>query len=470
MSSKHVTIFCYFGDNSERPWLPRKKTYLKRSSGVAVKLGNKIGVLTTLHGVRYCHKCVIVESNTKHVLEKHIRIDAPELDLTFIFAPDLTQYFSQEDFIEIKTDEKKCIVHEEVTESLKNNKLKINSLKATIVNHKLEKQMSLNYPMLKYFYITFDDLDVYDDEQIEGLSGTSVLLNDKIIGVLLNILDGSNNVSIIPSSIILMFLIHINENNTENTNDYYLTGVPFLYTIGQTDLGDGKQSNILIVTKTYCSQIKIDDVITSINGLNFNKYGFINSVNLPMDTWISMNNFKKIVLTLFRDVKKNDDYQKIDVAVTPHFINTKIKIPISSKIDYCMWSGLIFIQLTEEILKYYHNLGTSLYTSLIEHHFNNPFDDNEKKIIVMIDMDKTHMSPKIQDLFSKYNLPISQPKMNIFDVPVVTKCDGKNVKNLADLIDKLNMGKTHRISMVTKFSGRFNFDFDEMITDVIATK
>jgi hypothetical protein len=469
MASKHVTVFCFFGDNSERPWLPCKKIYLKRSSGIAIKMGDNIGVLTTLHGVQYCHDCVIVESNTKHVLEKHIRIDAPELDLTFISVPDLTEYFVITDFAEIGIDQKKCIVHEEITESLKNNRQKKNLLKATIISHKLEKQMSLNYPMLQYFYIIFDDPDIYNDEQIKGLSGTCVLSNDKIIGILLNILNESNNVSIIPTSMILMFLTHISENNSREPNNYYLMGVPFLYTVGDTDLGDGKQSNILIVTKTYCSQIKNDDIISNINGLSFNKHGFINSVNLPIDTWISMNNLKKMSLTLFRDVKKNDDYQKMDVIISSHLINTKIKIPISSKIEYFIWSGLIFVELTENILKYYHDSGISLYTSLIEHHFNNPFDDINKKIIVMIDADKTYMSPKIQELFIKHKLPILHSNTDIYDVPIVTKCDGKNVKNLADLIDKLHIGNMHRILMTTRFNGRFKFDFDEAITNVVTT-
>lgn len=424
-------------------WKNKSNKLIKYSNGVIYR--NRI--ITCFHGTNFAEE-IIIDSKKIEVLNT-----SPEVDLTVLSCPESFKKTNIEpsyDLSEIDTIKGKINVDNKELE-IKFNK---------IIFKKIHGPSSPTLPYISGKLETTQKIDYH------GLSGSGVVVEDKLIGIIDCLID--EEIIIIPTIVIDQVIDGIESFpilpiygrivKCKDTKGNAINGV-FVSEHSPLDFRNNKKSKLVI---------NDDDILISLNGISLNESGYIYSnklkISIPLESYIALFCIptSKITLEIFRkkQIKGNSVYELMKLNLHPINSNLVNRIPIYiSDKKYIIYKNLVLCELDEYLLnhmkcepsdaiKWYHNK---------DYYNTNKF----QRIVVIIDIIKDNKNKDLIDLYQSLSLDkilgvVSRiHKKNVVNLETIEK----TIKSLKtpSLTIRLDIDKVFTISYVTRKNKRLRY-------------
>lgn len=348
---------------------------------------------------------------------------------------------------------------------LKSNEFEFNDLNASVTEILLEKNniTSLNLPSIPLLSVRLSD-DFSDISDLKGISG-SLLINDKkVIGMVSSIINSL--VNIIPSYVIARFL-----------NEIQLTGKfdGICTLVGNYTLCDfddpTSRSHIfgMFIENTFdinynnhyyyenrasLMNLRKNDIIICVNDIILNEKGqiFDKVIGIAIDfrSYIALNYEcgSSIPLTIMRPSNNNpDDYKKKKIFVKARPLNSMKYIPITFNNKTYNYHGLIFGEISEDIINNYSNNGIFIVTSFSDFYLNTPYRNQNEYVVVLLDIDKSVIHNNILMKMNDIGLPLINKKDRTYIMPIISKINKKKITSLEDLRSILDKEEEVKINL-----------------------
>jgi len=217
-----------------------------------------------------------------------------------------------------------------------------------------------------------------DTLNIEGLSGCCVIVDTNIVGMLTSIHNGM--MEAIPISIIYLFV-----------STSIIRGTPKLYGLPiTTQVVDIESDDVCSMTchmiDRAINDFNQDDIICSINQTPFNSDGTINSSDfdyqLPLNTWLMFEFLKKKSLSFEIQRLIGRDYKKIIKKSEGILYDTIYNVNISDTYKYLYWKGIIFTELSEELIYKLKKLKYNTDSNIFKQ-YHIPTNSSNKYVVVV---------------------------------------------------------------------------------------
>jgi len=438
------------------------KKIIKYSMGTFIKIKNTLYVLSCYHGIQNYNEIYLYElkkindtSYTINKIETSVACYSDELDLALLSLNDShnfntadiddfsLRFLKKNDVIEIVYDETKKISESKLIK----NKSKIELIyKETIY----EKYSSFNMPELPYLKFSIKNISEDLIRNLKGLSGI-ICYNkqNKIIGMLSNYSKVDNHVKIIPSVVIKNFILEYSKKQRYDG----ISGLIFKNSFCEFE-HENNDYNGIIVEKTfgikYKDTFKNGDIIFKINDKVISKDGKIYDEeigeSIPFNSFISLNTNvdDEVNLVLMRNNPKLNDYEEIKVPVKAISYNQARKIDLNHNDKFVECNGLIFTEISENIIEFYRNHNIHLIGKLLKHFANDSYGPNEHhKKIVLINILNNKFSKENMKEINKFGLPLIKKRnsKNEYYMCILDTVNGKKVTNLSNLTNRLSNNK-----------------------------
>jgi hypothetical protein len=219
---------------------------------------------------------------------------------------------------------------------------------------------------------------------------------------------------------------------------------------------DGKIVNALHVQGSNLIQsgkIKKDDIIYQIDGNYINKDGnlIINKrTKLPIETYFAESkgfNNKKVNLTLYREDSKSKEYKRKELQVEMFNVVQNKIIPTSFSNDYFQINGLLFCEISENIIRCYANNGFILGGNIIDAFKKKRYTQSKKRIVGLVNMDKNILGRKCYKTFQKLGIPLHKNGKQYF-LPIVKSVNTRIVKNLDGMAQATPLSDRRMLTIV----------------------
>ncbi len=419
------------------------KPVIKSTLGTVVNLKNGSYVLTCFHGIRNAYELSIYKLGTrckKYTVSKII--PACELDLALLKIDNYDDSFLDAHKFVTSYPNIKSNLMFYIKEIGKNSRVsRLCHCRVEEISN--EKQVSFNVPDMPIVSVKL--LDTIDE--FNGISGACVFdKNGYVSGVISNIKDITKLLSIVPSVSILRLFTEVDE------YDDFLG----LCTLVLSSKFDKEQNGHLVVNSydinynnniytkkpdILGSNLRKHDIIQSVNGYQFDqKTGLlaINDLQIPFETYLALNckNDDDMHIKIYRQSKKKSECKDLKIKARP--LNTLRYVHILEENKYVEYAGITFVELSEELLDLYKNMGIRLSGSILKYYVRTPFRNSNAKVIVMLDVDRTKLSDKILAKFDEIGLPLINVNAQQYYVPQLTKINNKKILDMSMLNDVLN--------------------------------
>ncbi len=313
-------------------------------------------------------------------------------------------------------------------------------------------------PELPYINVTVFDNNVDLDEFLDELSGSIVKnKSNEIVGIISKIFTDSKIISIIPTVSICRFFDEYKKNDTFygicniiakvkdceieiNNNTQYGLQIDDNYDINYNKCVF--DNSILKTTKIRGQNLRNNDVICEINNLKLNDENMVYckaiGMNVPVSTYIALNYMigDMIEFVIYRP---SSNIKRIKIKARP--IKTAKYLPILYDKKYIDYNGLIFIELSEELIELYVNNGYYFDKVVDEYMDKRPYRNSDEKIVVLIDIIRKKISKKDLLLFDKLNIPFECSTEQNYNIYKLTKINKNKVTCLESIKDILTHKK-----------------------------
>lgn len=326
----------------------------------------------------------------------------------------------------------------------------VNFIECEIMNIKLEKYNSLNLPHMPYINVKIKN-DYDDISELNGLSGSLVINDNKIIGMVSNAKVDNSQISLIPTFIFKRFINEIEINKTfqgvctivgkfsiceyKNENiKYNGIYVEDCYDINYNNFDFIKKESLMVGRN-----LKTGDIIYEINNKFLNDKGEIYDDNIKISinyqTYISLN-YKcgdLIPLKILRERNVNDYREKIlNVKARP--ISSLKYIPVSFNNFTLNHKGFVFMEVSEDLIDKCRKNGIDICKSIFNQYCLKPYRNEKKHIIVLIDIERDKINEYCLEQIDKIGLPFVNNNNNEeYDLAVVRKFNKRKVNTLESL-------------------------------------
>ena len=428
-------------------WITKEsKRVVKHSIGSLIKLKEDYYILTCYHGIKDYELVNFYSFNVSNKIVKFgCKVDqiSQEMDLALLKLEvkdkPIIDYFTMDNILinlsTLTNNSKVSVLSQEykfVSETdiqIKNNKIDTEILELIFDN-----QQSLNMPKLPFLVIK-----LHDYKHIDGLSGSPVMLNDKLVGIISNVND-EDCINIISSVTIQRFLLEFLKCNK-------ISGLCDMI----ADLKicrweeDEKSNTGFLVTNSYGKknqdELCKNDIIYEVNNQKINNQGELYDAqldcNVPISTFISLNYMADddLEIKVLRQNKKSEyDQKKIVLKLLP--VERYKYVPLEFNQQHIECDGLIFIELNEELLQYYRNQNIILEGSLLEYYCETPYKKKNQlndKIIIFVQINVDNINKQDLLILKRNNLPLVNLENNIYSFPILTKINNQKIKKLDDI-------------------------------------
>lgn len=294
---------------------------------------------------------------------------------------------------------------------------------------------SMNHVKLPLLCVIFNNQETFQD-----ISGTIVLQNRKIIGILSNFFD--NYIHVVPSILIMRFLKEFILINTfsglctivcdyecedidiknDNTHNYCLF-VKDNYNIKYNKFKESNNKNGNTLKNNY--------YIVAINGKLLNDDYKIYEDTLdeyicPM-LYIALNFQINQLIPL--SVYDGNLIKQINIKARP--LESIKYIPIKSN-DVLNVRGLVLKEVDEECILSYYDIDAMLDGVFMDNYFENKYSSNPFRWVYIDSFDISDKQGYLNE-YTKANLLNHMIDTNTYTLPIVNKVNGKKVKGLANL-------------------------------------
>ena len=316
--------------------------------------------------------------------------------------------------------------------------------------HRLKSEMYPKIPLIEIkTYNKSKGQEIY-----KGLTGSLVGHTNKIYGMITYI-DKSNNIMhAIPSYCLILFF------NMGIKGDEIKT---ICLSSKICSFGAKEEKTGHIVAKgygiTYVTKIKDktkeimfrkDDIIESIDNINFNENGEIYmkeiGMYVPIDTYMTLTNNEKYQINYYTK-RKGDHVQVKDRYFMPVPISKHLRFHLGYYKNVYKYKGLIITEMSEELLDYYNKQGIKL--EYIEDFYTECFTKKQEKLIVVIGVDYNDISSSIGEVYKGIGLPLvpfSDDKVTKYYIALITRMNSYKLNNLSELEQMISKCSTEMIA------------------------
>lgn len=177
-----------------------------------------------------------------------------------------------------------------------------------------------------------------------------------------------------------------------------------------------------------------------------------------------------IDLKLMRCTSGNNDYKKKRITIRARPLFSLKYIPISFNNNLYEYKGLIFAELSEDIINNYINVGIYIGMSVADYYLTKPYRSEIEYLIILVDINKTTLNNNLLKSINELGLPLINNNKS-YSIPYITKVNKKKVCTLDELknimesnndnIIKLDVHNSNKLKIVIK-----NNDIEEIKIDV----
>lgn len=475
---------------------------IKYSMGCFITINNKFYVLTCYHGI---HNHIDVHiynfcDKTKSLIKINatVKFISDELDLALLEINNNGNNgkIDFSDFQMLKMNDFNCSNKNNKSNKNNSNKTKyiipvkeikkdstnfnVKKYNVTLQNHNnndcdnnytYDNLTSLNIPKLPYIKLSTKELSIEKIKKLKGVSGTIVFDNmKKIQGIVTNFYTVKDEIYVLTLKAINRFLneIYLTNNfnglcgivNKKKLCEFEHDNVDYWgYMIVDKSIIN-YNNNICSTNNKYGNGLNYGDIIFQVNNHPLNDKGKIYDKEIdsyvPFNTYIALNykNMDMIKLRIMRNEKNDYIEKKIKIKSRPLWTMKNIMIRHNNKFVNC--NGIIFTELSEDIIEFYNNhnmiidgYGRYIYT-------NKPYQDNGKKIIIAINLKKSELPMDFLKSANKIGFPLIKNYDNKYYFPILDKINRKKNFNLNDL-NKIK--KSAKYKLLFKLDN--NFDNNE---------
>ena len=270
-----------------------------------------------------------------------------------------------------------------------------------------------------------------DKEDVYGFSGSSLLIDDQIIGIVNNYSE-DGYLAALPLPLVALIASNAIQHNPIFKGVYLATEIIEV---------EEEQALYHLITNT--GQIKYgkfkfgtNDIICGINGKGFNEDGYIFcdglDMSVPLGTFVMIETYLGNTLN-FKLIKcvggehKNDP---IEQMVQPNLYDDMYNVSVFNKHRYCCMGGLIFTELSEELILAVGKTGVVLDGPIFGQYKTLNFLGGKAvtKYVVLIDVDYKMLSVILADKLKDKGVPYVKYGDN-YQLLILTKINGIEIKD-----------------------------------------
>ena len=457
--------------------IPQNKEHICRYSvGIIFRNDKNIYILTTLHGVNDANNIVIYyrndnnknknnndnnnnnnDNNSKSTVDSYKGIIVAafdELDICLItINEDIDNILIDSSYLmdSLEVLDNININYIDIDKFIINKEIDVKELKCNNKEISYERIDSLNMPLVSTYKIMIENDTFESIEKLQGLSGSPLIYDDKILGILINVNTKTKQFQVISSAIILRLIREVfetgkfkglcniiadisfcefsNDNNNNNNNNQYGLSVENNYNIDYNQINTTKSN----------PQIKINDIIVGIDNNkileNGNIYDNVFKCLMPYSSFIALHYKEgdKMKIDLLREIKENDHDEKT-IEINARSVNSAKYIPkfgITREILNC--NGINFMMLSENILDIYMNNNMIMTNDILKNYKDAPYRNSEKYIVFINNINRDMIPKKTLIKIDKYKLPL-KIENNKYMIPIVTQIDNKKKVTSMELL------------------------------------
>ena len=436
------------------------KDYIKSSIGYLIDINNDKYVIGLNHGITNTFEIYMYVFNpTENKLNKYnleLVINSEELDLVLLKPINFDkkneidlclEYFMQD--IPDKTNKLELYVTN-IISSKKKKSLVRNIFPCVLNKVDLDNKNSFTMPKMLYIDSIVENDDFYTNDELGGISGSFLVCDNKILGMVSNIILGTKIISILHSSNILRFLSEFKQ----TSNFYGLCGIGSLLKFYEIELEDRKKQKVYIIQDSNNinynyngikkvlknrNNLKNNDIIYGINGIEFDINGrlFDKKINIsiPLQTYIALNyNFgMSIPLNIYRLNNKGKDHKNKKLTINTRPINTMRYIPIKSNDKFFTFKGLIFVEITEELIENYSKNNINFINPKLDELIRLSYRNSNEKLIMIISTDRSNLDVDYLTIYDEIGIPFKNRKKNYYDIYILDKINNKKIKTIDNI-------------------------------------
>jgi hypothetical protein len=409
-----------------------KSITLRTGIGTLFTINDRLFVITCSHVIGKNSTDVYAMIDTDKVPLQIFNI-VPEIDLAILeIIDDKYRAYQKENILKIND----CL------EKLDSVQLKLFDdvvrVRGHIINDNVKSNIVSKLPLIKF---TTDEIKYTD---VKGLSGSPLILDNNLIGMVFSYLPESNEFEALPFSLLVEILY-----NSLDSSLYYAKGFGGYYFSSEiVDLDSGIVGHFIISTKdvSYIRKIgsivkkdfkfKVNDIILKINDCAFNMDGTIYNdrigCNVTLETHLML--YAYFDSSVKYDLLRGDD-KLIVCEIYARQYDHIYNLNIFNNDKYVYWKGLIFAELSEELIinmsSKYKLLGDTFqkYKSVTSTS-NNTSTSN--KNVVLIDVIYEDLNLKTAKILKDINAPYVNVSDG-YELLVLEKIGNKKIINIDDL-------------------------------------
>jgi len=424
------------------------------SIGTIFHNNNNIYVVGCYHGMINAIDIIMyfkIKKNNKNILEKcklNILSYSIELDISLLEIINPTKNIINGRFI--NTD----MLITKLSNTYNNIEFNFKNLheKNTIISCKFKKIKydnlhSFHTPKLPYINTKIEKCKNIM-ESLQGKSGSLVVSDNKIIGMISN-LSKNNELEISPSIFLIRFLAEYNKIKCFNG----LCNIIFTYEECST-IYKKKKINAIKIIDNYdinynmehftqvnnAQNIKKDDILIKIdnNFINNKCQVFDKELNLNIDlhTYITLryHDGDKINLIINRYVGElnNKRIETKKITVLARSMETLKYISIENN-KYHKFGNLILTELSEQLIEYCRCNNIILENTIFKYYVDKPYRNENEKIIILLNLDTDMIYTENINLDKKISFV---SKINKYKMPILKKINRLKIKRLDDVLNK----------------------------------
>jgi len=295
-------------------------------------------------------------------------------------------------------------------------------------------------------------------ESLTGLSGSIIRSGNDNIGIIILYTDTNKGLSLKAIPLHLMDIIVKNSIEQNITNVMNLYGIQVDTQPCEIDI-QREQMNAHYVLRQSCSYINgkkffafsEGDIIVNVDGKRFNQdkllWSDIINLFVPLNTYMMLKSLITPIPTISIKISKHckDDskiriFNLMSVPYTNmYYIRTITKI--------YEWRGLIFMDLSLELLEFYRRLGVQIENGFSQ---NDPYALTNEKIVILFNYEKSFSSNISNNLLC--SMPYKNYTSSKHYFYVVNFVGQKKINNLDDLMTSLQSIKTSQKQVTFKLT------------------
>lgn len=424
----------------------------------SAKTVNKIGsytIIPYLNNIYYVSHGILVKNaidtiaflevsdGYENIKTKHIKtIDEFELGFGKIES-DLDFQLDAQNYMEFKIPEigQQCIIINNIMTLGDDVEINDNNLECHVKNVKLVKLVRESCPSIPIIELEIHNFS--DETNISSISGSPVEHNNKLIGIVHSHNRDQNTIFVIPIYCVTQLLY----NSLKN----------LAYKISSFFADNEFNAQTIIIKKAYGrsdKQLKKNDIILKINNQNLSNNGLIkcNQMNimLPYDTYIMLHN-KNEEIEL--EINRKNKIKTMQIITTQ--LDSIAKIKKSDRTSFKS-NGIIFVELTEDLIHFYKTMGYTIggfANEIMNAKYNKQANDTFF-VVVQIKWDELDENESQQ--YKSNGFPLVIKNDNVKLIPVLYKINNKRIKSIKDIIDEslyepLTLNKfVYKIDLYTK--------------------